>query len=373
MKKTIKILGLLLMSMVVIVSCEESDRNDLVENDLILSGSSVKVAEAQSQTIEIKSGSGYYNVKSLKIEIATANLNGTAITIKGVSRGKVDIIIEDLQTNQVKTIKVTVIPSHSETETQGVYPDEDKVFVEGGKFTMGSVEGEGTAIEHPQHQVTLSDFYIGRYEVTNGQYAKFLNEKGTNKENGKTLLSLNSDYCFIEKKGNTFKAKAGKENHPAIAVTWYGAKAYAEWVGGRLPTEAEWEYAAKGGNKSKGYKYSGSDELKDVAWYWENSLNPENEIYSGKGTHEVGTKKANELGLKDMSGNAYEWCNDWYGSYTRDAQTNPQGASSGTRRVLRGGGWSAEATACRVSSRGSNMPSFDHSIGFRVVFDKKKN
>ena len=127
----------------------------------------------------------------------------------------------------------------------------------------------------------------------------------------------------------------------------------------RLPTEAEWEYAARGGNKSKGHMYSGSDEIDEVAWYMGNS---------GGETHPVKGKKANELGLYDMSGNVWEWCSDWFGFYSSGAQTNPQGPDKGLRRVLRGGSFGYEARYCRVSSRIPCTPNTSsYIVGFRLV------
>ncbi|MBR5117526.1 MAG: SUMF1/EgtB/PvdO family nonheme iron enzyme [Muribaculaceae bacterium] len=130
----------------------------------------------------------------------------------------------------------------------------------------------------------------------------------------------------------------------------------------RLPTEAEWEYAARGGNRSQGFKwYSGSNMIDDVAWYWDNIPSHTNHT-AGFGTQIVATKLPNELGVYDMSGNVYEWCQDWYGSYSAEAQTNPTGPASGSSRVLRGGAWSSDASDCRVSNRISKAP--DNSNNF---------
>jgi len=128
----------------------------------------------------------------------------------------------------------------------------------------------------------------------------------------------------------------------------------------RLPTEAEWEYAARGGNKSRGYKYSGSNNINDVAWYTETT--------NDKGTHDVKTKQPNEQGIYDMSGNVWEWCQDWYGSYSAGSQTNPTGASSGSYRVYRGGSWYNNARYCRVANRSYNAPVIRYNfLGLRLV------
>ena len=252
----------------------------------------------------------------------------------------------------------------------------ETVLVTGGTFMMGSPNFTGGVDENPQHSVTVSSFRISKYEITNQQYADFMNAINANADGsvgGVEYIDITHSYsrCQISYNGSSFVVDAGKENYPVIEVSWYGAKAYCEYYGGRLPTEAEWEFAARGGNISNGYTYSGSNNIDDVAWYWDNSTNPNNPMESGRGTHIVGTKNANELGIYDMSGNVLEWCNDWYdGTYYISSPSNdPQGPSSGTGRVMRGGGWFYGAGHSRVAYRGVRYPTdtFDE-LGFRPVF-----
>ena len=248
---------------------------------------------------------------------------------------------------------------------------EGMVYVAAGSFQMGSNSGDSD--EQPVHTVYLNAFYIDKYEVTNAKYAAYLNaalaagqiqvSSSEVTKGGYRLLYLASSYCQISYSGGTFIVDSGKDNYPVILVTWYGAKAYAEHYGKRLPTEAEWEYAARGGNQSQGYTYSGSNNVGDVAWYFGNS---------GSSTHTVGTKQPNELGIYDMSGNVWEWCHDWYNSgyYSSSPGSNPPGPSSGTYRVLRGGSWYNDATYCRVAYRRRLYPDLSNiTFGFRVVQD----
>ena len=210
------------------------------------------------------------------------------------------------------------------------------IYVEGGIFAMGSNSGESD--ERPVHNVTLDSYYVGETEITQAQWRAVM---GSN------------------------PSRYTGDNRPVERVSWHDAQAFckklSELTGKRyvLPTEAQWEYAARGGNQSKGYTYSGSNNIEEVAIYYYNSRN---------GHSNVKSKKPNELGIYDMSGNVYEWCSDWKGSYSSSSQTNPQGPTSGSYRVLRGGGWSSNASYCRVADRNSNGPSGTESYyGFRVV------
>ena len=215
------------------------------------------------------------------------------------------------------------------------------VRVEGGTFMMGATSEQGSDAyddEKPAHQVTLSSFSIGRYEVTQEEWEAVM---GSNPSN--------------------FKGK----KLPVEQVSWDDCQTFIRKLNQmtgkhfRLPTEAEWEYAARGGNKSRGYKYAGGDNLGSVAWYTDNS---------GNKTHEVGKKQPNELGLYDLSGNVWEWCQDWKGGYRSSSQTNPTGPSSGSNRVNRGGSWYHGAWICRVSVRFDCTPAGrSNNLGLRLA------
>ncbi|MBL7795560.1 MAG: SUMF1/EgtB/PvdO family nonheme iron enzyme [Saprospiraceae bacterium] len=279
-----------------------------------------------------------------------------------------------------------------ESESPGPIPEPteiplpDMVFVQGGTFQMGE-----KGVAEPVHEVTLSDFEIGRTAVTNAQYCAFLNEKGNQTEGGVEWIDLSGKYasekCRIQSiNGSQFSVEPGYENHPVIYVSWFGAAAYCNWLSKktakkyRLPTEAEWEYAARGGSQERGkypentfrgkntawiarnwsgYKYSGSDNIDEVAWYSQNS---ENRL------HPVAEKKANELDLYDMSGNVWEWCVDWRGIYSTSRQTNPTGPTTGSFRMNRGGSWLDTKGYCRISSRSNDSPeNRSYYLGFRVA------
>lgn len=225
------------------------------------------------------------------------------------------------------------------------------VYVEGGTFTMGCTGeqgGECSSNEKPSHSVTLSDYKIGETEVTQALWRAVM---GTT----------------IREQASTWSLDLWGEGdiYPMYYISYEDVETFIRKLNAmtgrrfRMPTEAEWEYAARGGRKSRGYKYAGSNTLGDVAWYDGNS---------GGAPHPVKTKAANELGLYDMSGNVWEWCSDWYDSYSSGSQSNPQGPGSGSGRVLRGGCWDFGAWYSRVSNRDYDTPSSCNSyLGFRLA------
>ena len=277
----------------------------------------VNIADVTALISYVLSG----NANSINLENADANNDGDVniadVTklISAVLSGKEldpkEEPIEGAETFTVNGVTFTMMP------------------VEGGTFTMGATPEQGSSDpwndERPTHEVTLSSFLIGQTEVTQALWQAVM---GSNPSEFSDNL-----------------------NRPVEKVSWDDCQAFIAQLNQltgrtfRLPTEAEWEYAARGGKQSQGYKYAGSDDINEVAWWGVSPDSPDH------GTHPVATKKANELGLYDMSGNVWEWCQDWYGNYNSEAQTNPTGPATGTNRVYRGGSWLNYARNCRVSSR----------------------
>ncbi len=236
----------------------------------------------------------------------------------------------------------------------------EMILVKGGTFSMGSTSGYSD--EAPVHSVTLSDYSIGKYEVTVGQYKAFCNATH-HQFPGKPQHDWYDEHDNI-------REWVWRDNNPIVNVTWNDAIAYCEWLSDQtgdkyyLPTEAQWEYAARGGKKSKGYTYSGSNSIKSVAWYDETTYE--------KGTRPVGQLAPNELGIYDMSGNAFEWCADYYGTYSSRSVTNPTGPKRGQYRTIRGGSWYYMDEFCKITQRDSPKPTLKKFVyGFRVVKNKK--
>jgi len=230
------------------------------------------------------------------------------------------------------------------------------VFVKGGAFQMGN--NNGSSDEKPVHTVILSDFYIGKYEVTVKEYQTFC------KATGKKMPPMPKDSWYEEHP--SARKWVWKSSYPILYVNWNDAMAYCKWLSQKtgkrytLPTEAQWEYAARGGQKSRNYKYSGSNNINKVAWYDETTYE--------KGPQPVGLLKPNELGIYDMSGNAWEWCYDKYARYPAANQRNPKGPDRGIFRVIRGGSWYYIDDMARVTSRDGPYPHYtNYNYGFRVV------
>ncbi|MGM9799626.1 MAG: SUMF1/EgtB/PvdO family nonheme iron enzyme [Muribaculaceae bacterium] len=314
----------------------------------------ITLAEGETKTVSARLSNG----RSIRITCATA---GSRIYVDGQDMGAAPFegtlsygshsvyAMNGAKKTAVKTVNVTegtgamadVSLSFMEKEIQvsvnGV--TFEMVYVPGGTFTMGATAEQGSdadSDEKPTHRVTLSGYYIGKYEVTQAQWKAIM--------------------------GNNPSSFEG-DNLPVEFVSWDDCQEFIRKLNkltGKkfsLPTEAQWEYAARGG-KSGGTKYSGSNNIGNVAWYEDNS---------GDKTHPVGEKSPNDLGIYDMTGNVWEWCQDWYGDYSSYSQTNPTGPGSGSRRVNRGGSWYIIAMYCRVSNRNFNTPDDKYSyLGFRL-------
>ena len=279
----------------------------------------------------------------------------------GLSFGEPSIVRWD--TNEQNTSEATKV----ELET---------VFIPAGTFMMGSPDTEqGRSTSEVLHKVTLTrDFWMCKYEITNAQYAVFLNENGIGKDGKWSAWSdtENKHRVLIKEapaRGLVWDAGSGRwqphdgcGNYPVVYVSWYGAKAYADWIGGRLPTEAEWEYACRAGTATAWHFGAEEAYLGEHDWY---SVNSEDR------THEAGTRKPNPWGLYDMHGNVLEWCSDWYDhlGYAPDDATDPVGPATGQVRVARGGSWCLRADYTRSAYRSNAATFASHdALGFRVVF-----
>ena len=325
------------------------------------------------------SGSKIFSIKSNTTWAVSSNENWCSVSpTSGSGDGSVTVSVDENTSTSSRTATITVesatIKRTLAVTQNGVTPtpapaSQDRTFtvggvsfkmiaVEGGTFTMGGTSEQGSDAydwEKPTHSVTLSSYSIGETEVTQALWQAVMGQKPT---------SDGSQWSSTYGLGN---------NYPAYYVSWHDCQGFIRRLNAltgenfRLPTEAEWEYAARGGNKSRGYKYAGSNTLGNVAWYWDN-IPSQSSGSAGYGTQVVATKSPNELGLYDMSGNVWEWCQDCDGSYSSGSQTNPTGPSSGDYRVRRGGDWLDYARACRVSNRFNTDPTFRrYAIGLRLA------
>lgn len=287
------------------------------------------------------------------------------ITIKSLESNQVREKLLDLTTEEALELDFKLIDYDSQDF-------DEEIYVQGGAFHMGE---DAEKYNTHGHDVEVTSFYIDRYEVTVGQFKKFVDETGyitDAEQKGYIYIFTNGNWdkrpglnWKYDENGNL--RKASEYNYPVIYVSYNDAVAYANWVGKRLPTEAEWEYAASGGKYTDGCLYAGSDVAREVGWF----------KYNSKGyVHMGGQLFPNELGLYDMSGNLYEWCSDWYGDtyYQNSELKDPKGPAEGTAKVRRGGCWASDEAKLGVKSRLQQEPSAAYNfIGFRLVRDVNVN
>ncbi len=319
--------------------------------------------------------------------------------INGTIKLHVTVALDaDAETSEIKAVSVVdlvqdktfgyplpggFVPSGGETEIaqtgQPYFRQKDgmkMVYIPAGTFTMGDETGDLNGTENwlklEQHDVDVNAFHMDEHEVTNEQYCKFLNAISVKDDgkrwldsSGNMLIYYDSSYCKIEKSGSKFKPESGYENHPVVCVYWHGANEYAKWVGGRLPTEAEWEKAARGG--VAGRKYPNG-----------NTISHDDANYKGTGgkdkwggTAPVKSFAPNMYGLYDIAGNVYDWCSDYWDVdyYAKSPKDNPTGPSSGNYHVIRGGSWYNDANYIRCGFRlyYDDIGSYFFGVGFRVL------
>jgi formylglycine-generating enzyme required for sulfatase activity len=258
----------------------------------------------------------------------------------------------------------------------GSTDDEIDYALELCNIHYGDCERRWFENEQPSHTVALDGFWIGRTEVTNAQFAAFLNDQGNGTEGGMTWLAVEDEDCRIEQKGDEFQPKDGYADHPVIEVTWYGAAAYCGWAGARLPTEAEWEYAARRwegrifpwGNRFDGTKLNYCDA--SCVYDWKDT--DYNDGYERTAPVRSLRAGASWCGAFDMAGNVWEWVADWYGDYPYGPQDNPTGPLSGEDRVRRGGSWDNQPDNLRSAARNHSSPDYHYNtIGFRCARDSQ--
>ena len=313
-----------------------------------------------------------WTVESIAIALGIIESEGRHSSVETASSTQKNPVVDERKETQIDESSYARSDNTAKTK-----PDRDRrtsngdelVYVEGGSFVMGDTWGDGYSDEKPTHKVTFTyDFYLEKYPVTFEDYDRYCRDI-------RSTIPGDEDW--------------GRERRPVINVSWWDAIAYCNWlsekeklpkaydnkgnlldkdgrvttdpskvVGYRLPTEAEWEYAARGGNLSKDYKYAGSDTVDNVAWHDSNS---------GDKTQEVGKKAPNELGVYDMSGNVWEWCSDLYGSYSSPEQINRYN-TSGSLRVIRGGSWHNTVWNVRATYRNAVLPTGTrYDLGFRIA------
>jgi formylglycine-generating enzyme len=335
-------------------------QNKNVNFDLVLQTGKLQVTvNPMEAKVTMKQNSSTYKSwngsKYLKnIPVGEYTLNSSLTGYESVTK-RITITLD--KTSNENIILEVDTSNHSEGQVHSEGFD-NMIFVKGGSFQMGSNKYDD---EKPVHSVTVSDFYIGKYEVTQAEWQAIMGKNPGNFKGDNLPVEKVSWYDAVEFCNKKSRAEGLT---PCYTGSGKNTKCNFSANGYRLPTEAEWEYAARGGvsaSSTTGYKYAGSNNIGEVAWYYSNSNSK---------THTVGTKQPNELGIYDMSGNVWEWCNDWYSKkyYKTSPNNNPQGASSGKYSVLRGGSWNFNDDLCRVANRFRNgRGNCSGDYGFRLV------
>jgi formylglycine-generating enzyme required for sulfatase activity len=280
--------------------------------------------------------------KYIRVLCAVMALSGTLVHAAENDKKDTSSAPTKLVKNAAKESTIPLPPKPFKDPVTGL----EMVFVKGGCYKMGDIFGNGGPVEKPAHEVCMDDFYIGKYEVTQGQWKNLMgNNPSANREKQDNYPVENVSWSDVQDFINKLNSMSGGNNY-------------------RLPTEAEWEYAARSGGKNE--RYSGGDILDDVAKYFDYDGQPD----YNKGANPVGTRDPNGLGIYDMTGNVWEWINDWYASdyYSRSPGKNPKGPDSGERRVLRGGSWGNGAYDLRTTYRNFLPPDYrSGKIGFRLL------
>ncbi|HOZ01418.1 MAG TPA: SUMF1/EgtB/PvdO family nonheme iron enzyme [Candidatus Syntrophosphaera sp.] len=357
------------VALTMLISCEEKPTNPNIVATPVFDPVGGNYATGQTVTISCAIGGA-------TIRYTT---NGTEPGISSaVYQNPIDVTAST--TIKAKVFKDGWTPSTTASATYNIGSTPGQmIYVPDGTFQMGDTRGEGYSFELPVHSVTLSPFYIGKYEVTQAEYSQYMQPSSSWTSN----FGLGDNYpayyvswyailkyCNLRSmaEGLTPVYMIGGSTNPADwgavptsnNAAWNAAICNWSANGYRLPTEAEWEYAARGGTNTPDYLYAGSDDINAVAWYSDNS---------GSTTHTVGTKVSNGIGTFDMTGNMAEWCWDWFSSsyYSSSTASNPTGPASGTNRLLRGGDWLAFAGYCRVANRYYDVPyGGNYGGGFRL-------
>jgi len=336
------------------ITISPSDDVSVVEGKTITLTATVTPVDAANKTITWdadNTGIATVNAQTgvvTGVSVGTTTIRATATDGSGVTAGK----------------NVTVLKADSEVELKGI----KMVPIKAGTFYMGSPssEPERSSNEIPQHGVALSAFRLSAYAITNEQYCRFLNDRGIDGNGQGTVSGFSGTHQLIYSHNlganyasGQWRPQDGYADHPVVYVTWYGAKAFCEWIGGRLPTEAEWEYACRAGTVTP--FNTGNNLTTSQANYDGNypyNRNP-NGTYLGH-TQPVGSYAPNAWGLYEMHGNVREWCGDWYsdgyGDFPNGAVDDPQGPDTGVRRVVRGGSWGSAAGGCRSAARAASGP-----------------